>query len=237
MRIICKTTLLSDEPPFAGTEVVIRTTAEQLTWGVHTMAFDSGVRSVDVACGDGTTVTVGSGGRFVHTYAEPGTYRVRIPEGIKSFAPSFRTPSVYSETYAPMVRSVRITSPAVRILAAGNYRNCANMSALDLRACEVESIGNEAFRDCGSLASLAGLPASATRIGDLAFASCRGVAGRVDFPNVVAITPTDAEKAPFLGCPGITELHFSASAAEAITSHPLYSVAFGAENAAVFCDL
>ena len=231
------TVVAAPEPPFVGTEVVIRTTPEQLTWSVYVMTLKTDASTVDVDCGDGEVVTVAKGEKFIHTYARPGTYRIRVPDLIKSFAPCLKTATEYCEKYAPLVQSVRINTPSVIVLGAGNYKNCRNMTTLDIRNCQVALLSSEAFRDCHTLTSLDGLPPSATKIDALAFCSCRNVQGRVDFPNVNTILPTVSENAPFLDCPKITELHFPASAAAAITAHPLYPIAFGAENAAVFCDL
>ena len=235
MKIHCKTTLYP--PPFVGTEVMIRPTSEQLTWSFFTMSLKDGVSSVDIDCGDGTSVTLNAREKFIHTYPSPGIYRVRIADGIKVFAPCSKPSAEYQEMYAPLIESVRINTSSVVSMIAGNFRNCRNMTTLDLRGSSLAAISAEAFRDCHALTSLDGLPPTVTKIYDSAFQSCKSVTGRVDFPNVTEITAKAVETAPFLDCPGITELHFPATSAETITAHPLYSISFGAENAAVYCDL
>lgn len=237
MKLICKTTLLAATPPFVGTEVLIRPTPEQLTWSIYSMSLKDGVSSVDVECGDGTSVTLKAGEKFIHTYPSPGIYRVRIADGVRVFSPTFKPNAQYCQTYAPLVQSVKINTPSITSIVAGSFKNCCNMATLDLRNTSLVSIPSEAFRDCHALASFDGLPPTITKIYDAAFRSCRSVSGRVDFPSVAEIVATTADAAPFLDCPGITELHFPATSATTITAHPLYSVSFGAENAAVYCDL
>ena len=235
MKLTAKTILLAAEvPPLEeGTEITIRTTADQLTWGAYLITPLLGLDSVDIDNGDGTVTELKDGEKYEHTYAAPGVYRIHIPDQVKTLAPSFRTDNIYSTVYAPMITEVRSVATHINTLAIGGWRGCKNMVSFDMREAPVLQLRGVCFEDCSALRSLAGLPKSATKISNNCFRNCASLSGCIDLLTVLEIEPTKAEYAPFQGCPRITELRFPEEAREAIMANPLYDIAFGAENAVV----
>lgn len=233
MRIICKTTLLAEVPPLEeGTEITIRTTADQLTWGAYSIVPVSGIDSVDIDNGDGTVTTLNAGGKYEHTYAAPGIYRVRIPDVIQMLAPSYRNDNVYSTAYAPMVLGARSVATRLTSLAIAGWRNCRNMTDFDMRACPIDLL-NTVFDGCASLKSLDGMPRALAELKAAAFRNCVGLRGRIELPQVKLVTASSATNTAFAGCANIAELCFAKENEAAIRACAYYDQAFGAENARV----
>ena len=230
MKIICKTRVVAEEPPLVeGTEITIRTTADQLTWGAYSIVPVLGIGTVDIDNGDGTVMTLKAGEKYEHTYAAPGVYRVRIPDVIQTLAPSYRNDNVYSTVYAPMILGARSVATRLTTLAIAGWRNCRNMTDFDMRACPIDLL-NTVFEACASLKSLDGLPRALTELKAATFRNCVGLRGRVELPQVKLVSASGMANVAFTGCTNVTELCFAKENEAAIRACAYYDQAFGAEN-------
>lgn len=181
---------------------------ESMTWGIYNVTLAEGRPVCVIDWGDGTS-TETTGGQNHHTYAQTGEYEVRISDDIGELRCLMRAGStVYQLVYAPMIREFRTGAALLAKLTSDCFYKAVNLAA---------------FHCDGS-----GLQEIAVR----SFNYCTGLVGRLDLPGIENIG-TDA----FKESTGITELHFSKSAEEAISALPGFATAFGASNAVCVFDL
>lgn len=238
MKLTAKTILLAAEvPPLEeGSEITIRTTSDQLTWGAYSIVPVLGIDSIEIDNGDGTVTTLKAGEKYEHTYAAPGVYRVHVPDQVKTLAPSYRSDNVYSTVYAPMILRARSVATRLATLAIAGWRNCRNMTDFDMRACPIDLL-NTVFEGCTALKSLDGLPRALTELKAATFRNCVGLTGRIELPQVKLVTASGMANVAFTGCTNVTELCFAKENEAAIRACEYYDQAFGAENAVVKFEL
>ena len=242
--IITKTLTLvaAPVPPFVGTKVTLNLPADSLVWGIDTAdAAEEVSDTVRIEWGDGE-VYVGSNeiGNLTHTYPAPGVYEVKISDDIMNMDFSGRSTSKYLK-YVKLITAVESNAQNVDALTSCFLCGATNLTRLDMRDVPALVATDNCMEGCSALTSLAGLPRSLVQIRQLAFAGCTAATGRVDLPNVraVGMSGDGAAKAPFLGCEGITEIHFAATNEAAIKACSVYVADphLGAANATLYFDL
>jgi len=242
--IITKTLTLvaAPEPPFVGTRITLNMPADCLTWGI-----DTADPAEDV--GDSMTIEWGDGevyegpnelGNLTHTYAAPGIYEVKVSDDILNLDLSGRASSPYSK-YVKAVTAFRSNSKHIDSLTTCFLNEATNLTCLDMRDVPAKTAFDACLQGCSALTSLAGLPRSLVHLRALAFAGCTAATGRVDLPNVrqIGMSGDGADKAPFLGCASLAEIHFAAANEAAVKASPAYLAdpRLGAANASIHFDL
>ena len=192
MKIICKTTLLSAEPPFVGTRIGLRLT-DTLTWGIYAATLAEGSAAVEIDWGDGTRQTCETVSELTHTYPAPGEYEVRISDDIAELGCAFINTDFF-DVYAPLILSAKSNATKLASAAAYCFGNAVNLSEVDL---PIKSIELAAFFNCFALIE-------------------------PRFPNTTYITTGIAPKRPFKGCANLQFFHFGETNEEAITNLTLY---------------
>jgi len=243
--IITKTLTLvaAPVPPFVGTKVTLNVPADSLVWGIDTADPAEEVSdSMTIEWGDGE-VYEGTNelGNLTHTYPAPGVYEVKISDDIVNMDFSGRATSMYLTKYVKLITAIESNARNVDALTSSFLCAATNLTRFDMREVPALVATDSCMEGCTALTSLAGLPRSLVQIRKRAFANCTAATGRVDLPNVRAIgmSSDDATKAPFLGCEGITEIHFAAANEAAVKASPAYLADphLGAANATLYFDL
>ena len=242
MKATFKVKVLQGETPpvpqFVGTRITIEVPPDTLRWGFQSATLAEGSTALTIDWGDGTVETLsGTITRPVHDYAAAGRYTVEISDDIQAFAPS-STGGDVKTVYAPMIRAYECLTAKVTTLGSFSMVGLANMTVLDLRRTSIEAIGASAFQNCTALESLDGLPQGLRKLSNMCFKSCTGITGKVYLPCVDTLSGTSASSAPFIGCTGITEIHFAEANRAAIESSQIYQIDnhLGAANATVVFD-
>ena len=193
MKIICTTTLLP-EVPFVGTQIKVRVPWQpggNLEYGIFSITMSNAGR---IEWGDGT---VSEGTRFskaVHVYPAPGTYRIRVSEGIRNMVLTFNNATDdYSVKYGPAALSFTSNDPELPLVGAYGFAGCCNMTDFDVRGTKISRLLTGEWKGCVSLT------------------------GELFFPCVSDITTVD-ENMPFQGCTGLTKIHLPKAHEAAITS-------------------
>jgi len=158
----------------------VTTIAEQLTYSFQSKANTT----FECDWGDGTVETItAEQARKSHTYAEAGTYRIRIQDAlnITQFVPGDNNDSAYT----PMAKLVGHVYKFNAVYSNNMFRNCENMTMDELRS-DLTSIPNKAFMNCTSL-DLTSLPTGITTLGSDAFYKCTRLALESVPPNLVSI--------------------------------------------------
>lgn len=201
MNIITKKVTLIPAPIlFVGSRLTVRVEGDALDFGIFESRPPAGSDKTTVQWGDGETTTVeGAISQLVHTYAMPGTYQVRISDDAESLTLIGSTsPEEYQARYAPRILAFESNATKLMTIGTGCFRECANLVRVTFDCSKAELIGLRAFAGCRSLAGVVSLPV---------FHILRGL----------------KSAQPFEGCTGgITEIHFSASAEDDITSSSVY---------------
>ena len=243
--IITKTLTLvaAPVPPFIGTKVMLNATADSLVWGIDTAdpaeEFSDTVR---IEWGDGE-VYIGPNeiGNLTHTYPGPGVYEVKISDDILNMDFSGRATSMYLTKYVKLITALESNARNVDALTSSFLCAATNLTRFDMRDVPALVATYSCMEGCTALTSLAGLPRSLVQIRQRAFANCTAATGRVDLPNVRVIgSGSDgADRAPFLNCAGISEIHFAAANEAAVKASPAYLADphLGAANATLYFDL
>ena len=243
--IITKTLTLvaAPVPPFVGTKVTLNVPADSLVWGIYTADPAEEVGdTVRIEWGDGE-VYEGTNelGNLTHTYPAPGVYEAKISDAIMNMDFSGRTSSKYLTKYVKLITSIESNARNVDALTSCFLCGATNLTRFDMREVPALMATENCMEGCTALTSLAGLPRSLVQIRARAFAGCTAATGRVDLPNVrqIGIGDDGPEKAPFLNCAGISEIHFAAANEAAVKASPAYLADphLGAANATLYFDL
>ena len=182
---------------------------ESLTWGIYNLTMSEGREKAVIAWGDGMESEIHESGQLTHTYAQPGEYEVRISDDIASLGFSYlTTPSPFKDIYAQMIREFHTSATRLDALEMFCFEKAQNLSVFECETSGLRKLNSRLFWNCTSLA------------------------GRIDLPGIEDVATTT-----FSHATGITELHFSKANEAVITALPGYDTAFGAANAAVYCDL
>ena len=193
MKIICTTTLLP-EVPFVGTRIRVQVPWQPggtLDYGIYSLTMPQGCT---IDWGDGTVEESTKFLRKVHTYPHPGTYLIKITEGITNMVLTYNYPSDdYSVKYGPSVLSFVSNDPNIPVVGAYGFSGCKNMAMFDMRDASLSRLLKSEFRGCVSLT------------GELFFPKIEYLAGE----------PGDM---PFEGCMGLTKIHLPKAHEADITS-------------------
>lgn len=199
-------------PPFVGTKFRVRIPADSLAFEFYSISLDTAKEEGMIDWGDGNTEIVTTNGKRSHAYAEGGEYTIALADDFRRIKISDTSDDPYTQRYSETVLSIVSNASLWSAILPRSYQRCTNMAQLDISASGVEKLTAGVFRDC---------PA---------------VTGRIDLPNVAEIVGDEPQ---FVGCSGITEIHFAAKNEEAIRNSESFKVdpKLGAANAVVFFDL
>ena len=158
--------------------------------------------------GDGCVESFNDDTALSHSYQNAGRYVIGISDDITTV----RRPNNLPDASKIALTGLQSNARKLTVINPSTFIGCVNLAALDISGSAVETLGYAAFKGCVSLPP------------------------RIDLPNVRNLV-SRGTSLPFSGCTSIRELHFSAANEEAIRALPGYDTAFGAVNAAVYCDL
>ena len=216
MTIAKKTRLLP--PPFVGTRVTIETPADESDFGIFGLTQADKTQPIEIDWGDGTSERFTSSvSKKTHRYARRGTYEIRIGDNIRSLnisvvAADGRT--VWSEVYAPMIRSCIVTGQHSEWIGGYCFTNAKNMTRF-------EATNTSLFR-----------------IGVAGFKGCESLSGELRLPTINTIPDTE-ENQIFGECPNLTRIRFAEKYKDVLTAMESYKAdpRLGAANATVSFDL
>ena len=262
MPIIKRVTLIAaPEPVFVGTRLTVRATPACREFLIKAGNLATGSEAICVEWGDGMSDTLTGGiAALTHGYETDGEYVISISDDANLLGVT--DASVAAES-AQML--VRVFSNAQKLtnFRVSCFGGATNLLDFDLVDTPLTTFGTKVFYGCTSLRSTgdkwpkglrsAGvqtfaectgleeikIPETCRSLTTNEFLNCTGLKGRIDLPTIVAVGSTMASNAPFTGCTGITEIHFSAAYEESIRASGGFKAApnLGAENATVFFDL
>lgn len=183
-------------PPFVGTKIKIAVNADELGFGIYNLDKSDEATAFTVDWGDGITEQGRSISSLIHQYATPGTYEIRISDGIDNLTlATYQGGTKFATTYPLAVREVQINATQLATVGTGCFYNCKNLTKVSFTAPGVATMPSRCFQGCASLS------------------------GRLDFPAIASL----ARILPFAECTGgITEIHFPAASEVAITSSSIY---------------
>ena len=261
MPIIKRVTIIAAPPPvFVGTRLTVIASEGHMTFKIVSARKVADRPCIRVDWNDGIVAEIaGDISNLEHTYEKEGVYEIEIGDDIASFTLTGSLPPASS------VMLVRVFSnaPSLTVLEYACFKSCANLVEIDLADSGVLEIPAAGFASCSSLRSLVGLPRGLTGFGTSTFMQCSALetlgeipsgvkclktanfrlctslTGRLDFPHIETLDYPNAASAPFVGCTGITEIHFAESHMESIQASIGWqkSQNLGAANATVFFDL
>lgn len=235
MAIIHKVKLIN--PEFLGTKIWIDVPADSPTWAIGRVALSSLCTVGTVDWGDGTVDTfTDTTAAPEHTYEKEGRYVVTLGDNYKWMRLGESGDETFTAEHMPKVRRYFSNARRLNILSSGIFRGCVNLTEVEISTLKIENFLPYVFQDCSSLESLGDLPGTLKRLYFYSFKGCSKLKGRLDFPNVVYLS---GAKEIFPGCPLLEEIHFAASAEQAIKLSEIYKSFpnLGAENATVYFDL
>lgn len=198
MKLICKTRLL---PPasFVGTTCTFVTTEDAPCAGIYSAILAEGRETVTIDWGDGSVERVAAVSKLVHAYAAPGTYTARISDDLASLTMSGSRSTIdFVKQCSGRLRALE--SNATRLTALGStcFAHCPNLVTFDISRTLIRDLPSWLCKNCTSLA------------------------GRLDFPNVDAISAS-REQEPFAGCTGgLAEIRFAEANRAAIEATGAY---------------
>ena len=261
MPIIKRVTIIAaPPPPFVGTRLTVVASEGQMTFKVVSAKKIAERRCIRLDWNDGIVEEIsGDISNLEHTYEKEGVYEIEIGDDIESFALSGSMPTPSSS----MLVRVFSNAPSLTVLEYACFKSCANLVEFDLADSGILEIPAAGFASCSSLRSLVGLPRGLTGFGTSAFLQCSALetlgeipsgvkclktanfrlctslTERIDLPHIETLDYPNAASAPFVGCTGITEIHFAESHKESIQASIGWqkSQNLGAVNATVFFDL
>jgi len=243
MNIITKFVRLVDLPlpviPSGPGTFLIVDAWQNMSFGIGAAFLADGSESVTIDWGDGERQTLTENiVALDHVYSKPGYYLVSISDDLSSFAVGISTIERFIAEYTPMVLEV-VSRGKLDRFRSRSFMGAVNLRRVDLTGTEATSVLTRTFSGCTKLASISGFPPTIERLSSLCFRDCSSLRGRVDFPGVDTLVADTEEELPFLGCNGITEIHFAAANEAEIKESLAWSVdpKLGAPNATVFFDL
>ena len=200
-------------PPFVGTKIKIAVSADELGFGINHIEKSDEVTEFSVDWGDGITEEGRSITNLTHFYSTPGSYEIRISDGINNLTlAAYQGETKFVTTYPLAVREVQINATRLTSVGTGCFYNCKNLTKVGFTAPNVATMPSRCFQGCASLS------------------------GRLDFPAIASL----GRILPFAECTGgITEIHFPAASEVAITSSSIYKAdpTLGSGNAVCVFDL
>lgn len=253
--------LAAPVPVFVGTRLTVRATPECREFLIKAGNLATGSETIRVEWGDGMSDTLSDGiASLAHVYETDGEYVISISDDVNLLGVTDASGAADS---AKML--IRVFSNAQKLtnFRVSCFAGATNLVDFDFVDTPMTTFGSKLFYGCTSLrttgdkwpkglrsagvqafAECTGLeqiriPETCRSLTTNEFWNCTGLKGRIDLPTIVTVGSTMANNAPFNGCTGITEIHFSAAYEESIRSSGGFKVApnLGAVNATVFFDL
>lgn len=209
------TLIAAPEPPFVGTSVWIKTSAESPVWGLRDLVKADDSEAITVDWGDGTVERFeGDVVRVTHEYETHGLHEVRISDDVKLLM-LVGLLRVYIEEYAPKI--IRVKTNGTKLSFLGSYvaYKAANLTSFVCDApgpLRMEMMG---FKGCAALES-------------------------ISLPTVNSVAAGSASELPFVDCVALREIHFAAANKDALLASSAFQldpVHLGSPNGTVMFDL
>lgn len=171
------------------TEYIVSCNSNYKNTGIYAANRYLSTSAVYVDWGDGNVKKInGNISQLSHSYANAGTYTVKVSNNLTSFAPSSREDKWYNTTsqnrytFKSMVKTgSRMTSTAA--MPSYAFYHCDSLSSIDwLSSCytSLTALPSYAFYYCQGVKSLSSLPSRIKSLGTEAFYHCTGLTGIQD---------------------------------------------------------
>lgn len=263
MQIIIRKAIIvhSPAPPFVGTRLTVKATPDCREFVIMSGNVARESESIRVEWGDGRVDTVTDViSALAHVYEADGEYVISISDDVNLLGVINGSAGTGN---AKMLTHVFSNAQKLTNFRPSCFAGATNLEDFDLVDTLVSTFGSKLFYGCTSLRSTGDkwpkrlttlgvqtfaectglevitLPVTCRSLSTSDFSNCTGLKGRIDLPGIAMINSTTAANAPFCGCTGITEVHFSAANEAQIRASGGFIAApnLGAENATIFFDL